>query len=468
MKYLFCVFGLILLGNQFGFSQELDSRSKSSFSSSSFTMSGISVTIGGEFPTTGTFPASPSERVDQFVTRIIVQLKNMENYAKRDIVLKHSDGKTEILDLLDFRLSGNFKNNPYLKNDDVLVFPSINFEKNFISIDGAVSKPQKIQFVEGDKLSDIIFLAQGLDPSYTNITSIEIYRTKNDGSLDKIFTLKPTEDMILNRGDRIFVRADINLRYDAKVLVLGEVNNPGYIAVSQSSTTFNDVLLFAGGLKNEASLDYARLLRGQSTQSLLQKAMSNSQLMKRDPSSYTTMYEYYKNMTVADIYEINRMSSLTNEDTLFFNIDNTLRYLQQGDFVSLTDLDNSQSDLSKSIVRDGDVIIIPPKPLTVFLFGQVVRTGRVPWISGKDLSYYLTQAGGLGEEATKDIYLIRGKSKQWIKISEKTTAIEAGDYIWIPKEIKRPVSYYLQLTSYVMGIIGSVATVALLVVQLGK
>ena len=32
--------------------------------------SGISVTIGGSFPLTGSFPALMTERVDQFVTRI--------------------------------------------------------------------------------------------------------------------------------------------------------------------------------------------------------------------------------------------------------------------------------------------------------------------------------------------------------------------------------------------------------------
>jgi len=32
-------------------------------------LNGISITIGGSFPLTGTFTASPSERIDQFIFR---------------------------------------------------------------------------------------------------------------------------------------------------------------------------------------------------------------------------------------------------------------------------------------------------------------------------------------------------------------------------------------------------------------
>ena len=102
----------------------------------------ISVSIGGNFPITGSYSASVNERVDQFVTRIYNQAfslalgnspspgKNQrqskmefQKYSLRNILLKRKTGEQIKLDLIKFRRTGNFDYNPYLKNDDVMIFP---------------------------------------------------------------------------------------------------------------------------------------------------------------------------------------------------------------------------------------------------------------------------------------------------------------------------------------------------------
>ena len=101
----------------------------------------ISVTIGGDFPITGSFPALISERVDQFITRLYIEAKEravritndpqmiakieseLDDYSLRGILLKRSNGDELIVDLQRFRSGGDFSYNPYLKNDDVLIFP---------------------------------------------------------------------------------------------------------------------------------------------------------------------------------------------------------------------------------------------------------------------------------------------------------------------------------------------------------
>ena len=108
-------------------------------------MGAISVTIGGEFVITGTFPALITERVDAFVTRMYNQVreemskttndpqllkqleKKLDNYVLRNITLRRASGEVMHLDLQKFRLDGDFSNNPYLKNDDVIIFPSARF-----------------------------------------------------------------------------------------------------------------------------------------------------------------------------------------------------------------------------------------------------------------------------------------------------------------------------------------------------
>ena len=43
----------------------------------------------------------------------------------RGLILKNANGEEIIIDLAKFRVNGDFINNPYLKNDDVIIFPAV-------------------------------------------------------------------------------------------------------------------------------------------------------------------------------------------------------------------------------------------------------------------------------------------------------------------------------------------------------
>ena len=62
---------LLILFYTFSFAQELSNIEDVSM----LALNKISVTIGGEFIINGTFPASATERVDEFVTRIYNQYR---------------------------------------------------------------------------------------------------------------------------------------------------------------------------------------------------------------------------------------------------------------------------------------------------------------------------------------------------------------------------------------------------------
>jgi len=116
----------------------------------------ISITIGGSFPVTGTFSALISERVDQFITRLYLETKEktlktsndpkimkkleakLSDFSLRGIVLKRANGNEILVDLQRFRTTGDFKYNPYLQNDDVLIFPPNDISRNFFTVSGAV------------------------------------------------------------------------------------------------------------------------------------------------------------------------------------------------------------------------------------------------------------------------------------------------------------------------------------------
>lgn len=447
----------------------------------------ISVTVGGSFLVNGTFPASQYERVDQFVTRLFNQAKiqqlngltdrytfelvstKLDNIARRNIQLKRINGTVMTLDLEKFRLTGDFKDNPYLKNEDVLIFPKLDMERDFVSIDGAVNNPVKFQFVEGDKLTDALLFSQGINKTYQNVTQAEITRLSYSGQEQKLIIIDLNSDFVLQPGDRIRVLADETNRKDYRALVLGEVNKPGYIAISKDNTTVKDVIEKAGGFKKTASLRNSEIIRGSDSYSLYKKDILTKSFEQNRTNNERMEGVLYDNRIMEELM-MSRMSYLTEEDTLYFQVDNQLRFLRGNGIVDFTKLYDDSSNGTQFIVKDGDVILVPEKKDLVYIYGQVANAGYVKYSEGKDVNYYIQLAGGLGELARDidEISVIKAKSRSWTTVGSQNITIEPGDYIWVPKRTPRTFSFYMQRVGAIASVVGSVATIILLFAQFRK
>src|ERR1035437_4663287 len=443
----------------------------------------ISVTIGGKFIVTGTFPASPNERVDQFVTRMFNQgkekllspasntsyllsqiKKELEEYSFRNIKLKRVDGKEIILDLEKFRLTGDFVQNPYLKNDDILIFPPADLERNFFSIFGAVNNPGKFHFVDGDKLKDSIEFAGGINKAYDNVTNVDINRLSYDGREQKVISVEINSDYSLQRGDRIVIVANETMKKDFSIMIFGEVNAPGIIPITKDKTTLYEVIGKAGGLTKEASLKHAKLFTGNSVYSIMEKQfISNVKDYPVRPD-----FDLNSNYVRMEQLMMSRMSNLVPEDTAYFYAENQLRVLMEGSTLDFTKLSNPNSEVSKYFVKDNDIVIIPSEDSSVYVFGQVSSPGHITYIPGKDFKYYIEKANGYGDFAEKnDVMIIKGVSHSWIEAEDKIV-IEEGDYIYIPRKTMRSFNSYVSIIGTYLGIVGSAATIILLLLQFKK
>jgi hypothetical protein len=75
----------------------------------------------------------------------------------------------------------------------------------------------------------------------------------------------------------------------------------------------------------------------------------------------------------------------------------------------------------------------------------------------------------MGMTAKKDVYLIKGKTRSWIRVKKSTEIdIEPSDFIWVPKKPVHYFSYYLQQVGTFTSILGSIATLVLLFIQFTK
>lgn len=432
---------------------------------SSIVSAPISVTIGGNFVVNGTYSASANERVDQFITRmfavgrsqlistvnpqspdyeyrVAALVREIEKYPRRDITLKRANGEILKLDLEKFRLTGDFTHNPYLKNDDVLIFPTYDEFKDFIRIEGAVNKPGKFQFMEGDKVEDAIVLAQGLDPAYENIKEMEIYRLTYEGELDTILRLTFDPKFKLQRGDRVRILGIAPQKNDYTAYIAGEVKQPGTIILPKNGLPLREAFKQVGGIRETADLSRTELIRGANAFRSIFFSEQFEELMMR------------------------RMANIKEEDSLNFIIDNKLRFSRGVAAYDFTKLKSEIVDPETLIVRDGDYIFVPPKIELVYVFGQVNNFGYVKYVPGKDYHYYIQQAGGLGQTAKDEIYLIKGKSRAWIKLNDKEKAeIEPGDFIWVPKKPIRDFDYYVQRIGFVGSIVTGIMTTLILLLK---
>lgn len=453
------------------------------FENDLLTKATISVTIGGAFITNGSFPALINERVDQFVSRLFNSardkllttatndqlrlrqiFKELDKYSFRNIILKRSDGTQFNIDLMKFRVNGDFVNNPYLRNDDVIIFQPNDLETNFFSITGAVNAGGRFPYVEGDELSDALELAGGINKAFM-INTVEISRLSYDGNVMEIQKVNINDKVKIQRGDRIVIKANETLRRDFNVTVIGEVNSPGVVPITRNRTTLNEVIQSAGGIKESASLKKSRIFTGNSIDYLLEKEFEIK--LKDYPGKFETDLSA-RLLKLEDMMMV-RMSNVTSEDSAYLFLENQLRIMTEGAALDFTKLNDPESDASKYLVKNGDVIIIPHKTNTVYVFGQIPEPGHLPYINGSTVEDYIKKAGGFGKYAQEgDVMIIKGSSRNWVPADDENAIIEEGDYIFIPRKLQK--SFYqqvLQASTYV-GIMGSIATVVLLLYQLTK
>lgn len=444
----------------------------------------ITVTIGGNFIVTGSFSAFASQRLDHFITQLYNEamerslgkisqfevLKKMNDeftkYPLRDIVLKRMNGQKIIIDLFKYRLSGDFSQNPYLMNDDVIIFPGYDEKTNFIDITGAVNKPSKFQFVEGDKLSDAIVFAGGINQAYSGVTDAEISRLHENGNREELITVSIQGDFLLKRGDRIRILFNENNKKDYKVLVVGEVNSPGYIHITKDNTTIREVIQKAKGFTSSAWLDRSELLRGTNETEIL-KMNSIRESFEKDKNLNMLFTEKLMNEVNLEQMKLFRMADTFPEDSMVVIIDNALRVLQNKSIIDFTKINSDTSSDGSYRVSDGDIIVVPKKEDLVYVFGQVNNPGFVRYENGKKFNHYVMKAGGLGERAEDDIKIIKGDSFAWITADEHST-VDAGDFIYVPKNVPVSFEYYLRAIGSLSSVVTAIATIILIIVQSGK
>lgn len=165
---------------------------------------------------------------------------------------------------------------PLQRQDSVVIQSIRNLrEAYYVSIEGAVNRPDTFNFADNMTVSDLITLAGGFQEGATanrleiarrirsdstnEQNNTEIYRF----SLDRQLRLNPDDArFVLQPFDIVYVRTQPYYGNQQQVVVTGEVLHAGTYAILNQTERISDLIARTGGLKQNAYLPGSQLKRG--------------------------------------------------------------------------------------------------------------------------------------------------------------------------------------------------------------
>ena len=355
------------------------------------------------------------------------------------------------------------------KKDEVKYRPS-----QSVTIFGAVLKPGTFPRSSGLTLKDLIAIAGGTKPGSSSKVILSHARVKA-GTPNEIYSLSDVlagkVSYLIQDGDIVSVPSDSDFQETAQFVVLdGQVKNPGTYPITRRGETIKDLIERAGGLTNDAWAEGAAFVRNPK----LLVTDSYTRLSPRIQAAIKEVQDrqYERALAKSDLDKARALASTQQAGATSGSLSiaalnpntavqaaaldkgpNPLVAQQLGlretvspaRVVSATDfggnlpvrLDSAlrnKNSADNLILRDGDVINIPLKPVTVGVAGAVLLPSNQLYASGKTLKYYLDRSGGFSSDADiNQVFIIRPTGN--VTRAKGSTMVQLGDTIFVPTKV---------------------------------
>lgn len=334
-----------------------------------------------------------------------------------------------------------------LQRNDVLYIPSIHDLEDLgsITVFGEVARPGEFVYADNTTLEDIIIQAGGLKESASTVRVDVSRRIKNDKSTEVASTIGEMFSFALKDGfvidgepgftlepyDQVYVRRSPGYQEQVNVEVDGEVLYGGTYSLTNKSERLSDLIRKAGGTTQFAYVRGAKLIR-----------KANDEELKR-------MGDVLKMMK--------REMDVTNTDSLKLDLDSI--FSVGIDLEKALKYPGSNADI---VLREGDKLLVPEFNNTVKINGAVMYPNTVSFTEGKNVKYYLSQAGGFANNARKRKAFIVYMNGQVAEVKGSgRKMVEPGCEIIVPSKTKnKNVSNALAIASSVGSLGMMIATIA--------
>ena len=384
-------------------------------------------------------------------------------YEGRAIMHRENDDLTLRMINVDIHgiIAGTSSDIPLRKND-VLFIPSKSdmLGERIIDIKGEVIYPGQYPFADNTSIQDILLQAGGLTEA-GSLARVDIFRRIRDNksplasnnssinfsfSLDERFAIQQDTTFYLQPYDIVVVRKSPSYEEQQNVTAQGEVNFEGQYSLTNKNYRLSDLVKACGGFTDVAYIRGAKLIR----------LMTQEEMEQRDQANLKAQIQLYEdgikegkdmNMQIAD----SLLSLKTNTSNTFPVAINLEKAMANP---------GSYDDI---LLREGDILSIPEKSNIIKISGEVMYPVSMTYEKGRNLSYYISHAGGYSNNASKrKVYGINANGSSVKLGSNSVKAIEPGMEIVVPqKSAKKKLS-----TTEIIGIGSGVAAMASVIVAL--
>ena len=345
-------------------------------------------------------------------------------FLNRAVLYRQREDLTSEVVQIDIKsiMDGTSPNLALMKND-ILYIPSIHDleDRGNVTVHGEVAHPDSYPYADNMTLEDLIIQAGGLKEAASTVRIDVSRRIKNPRStadndtigqmytfsLKDGFVIDGQPGFILQPYDEVYVRRSPGYQAQQNVAIEGEILFGGNYAMTSREERLSDLVNKAGGPTNYAYLRGAKLTR-----------VANASEKKRMGDVIRLMSRQLGEAMIDSL-------GIRVEDTFTVGID-----LEKA-------LSNPKSN-ADLVLREGDVISIPKNTNTVTINGAVMVPNTVSYMKGKDVDYYLNQAGGYSDNAKKSKKFIVYMNGQVTKVKGSgKKQIEPGCEIIVPSKAKK-------------------------------
>ena len=372
----------------------------------------------------------------------VKQLVNAAGGLKEDAFLSRAVLQRETADrsyeTLSVNLGGIMKGtvpDVKLRKGDILTVAGI-YEMNdrgTLTINGLVAEPGIFDFAENTTVEDLIVLAGGLKDGASMAKvdvarrvidpySLEVQETIGESysfSIKDGLSVDGADSFYLKPYDVVSVRKSPAYQNQKFVRVDGEIAFPGEYVLQTNGERLSSVIKRAGGVTYLAFVKGGKLTR-QMTEEEIATAQKTMATERRNIQRQKEKLALSQGLD----------ATVDAEDLQDLQVNST--YTVAVDFEKAIANPGSEYDI---ILREGDFLFIPENVGTVAIKGEVLLPNTVAYVAGKNVSYYISQAGGFSNDAKSGkvyvVYMNGSVSKG------ANSDIEPGCEIVVPRRPER-------------------------------
>ena len=300
-----------------------------------------------------------------------------------------------------------------LQNEDVLFIPTRQDaqEEQTLTIHGEVQYPGIYKYAANETLEDLILQAGGLRETASTVKVDVARRIINSSALSPDSVIAQTYSFALKDGfvvdgeqgfvlkpfDHVYVRRSPGYNTQSNIFVDGEVLFSGAYTMVKRDTRLSDLVRLSGGFTDMAYVQGARLIRAVNADERARMESILRMESERQQKNLLEMAATSQNGSFSDIAKQTQQKELEK-----FNIPDS--YPVGIELEKAIAKPGCDADI---LLREGDHLVVPRYNGTVKINGAVLYPNSVSYVAGKNVAYYIDQAGGFGNDAKKrDTYIL--------------------------------------------------------------